>query len=324
MRTNFALAVLFVAFSLSQAQGQIDPGMAAAQAAQQAAQQATQQANQDAMRASQQANQNAMQASQQASQSTGYSPCFAVPPKFSIKSGKYSSQVKLKLKARTRGSTIYYTNDGWTPTASSNRYVGPITINSTTFIQAVAISSCGVRSRVASGVYTLTGANSSSASSSAPTSQSPASEPERGGKVLLARDTPLQLAFASDVTSKTAEIGDQIPLALLQDLNVGGVIVARKGAVANATITEVDDKHIGGVPGEIFFQASSLQVGDTPVQLYGGAAKEGQDHVDKAMGLMLIPMFPAGVLVHGQDAEIKQGATFTAYVQSDVLLPPAN
>ena len=44
----------------------------------------------------------------------------------------------------------------------------------------------------------------------------------------------------------------------------------------------------------------------------------------KAVGLMFVPVVPAGVFVHGKDAEIKQGASFTAFVDADTLLPPAN
>jgi len=31
-----------------------------------------------------------------------------------------------------------------------------------------------------------------------------------------------------------------------------------------------------------------------------------------------------GIFVHGKDAEIKQGAPFTAFVDEDTLLSPAN
>jgi hypothetical protein len=42
------------------------------------------------------------------------------------------------------------------------------------------------------------------------------------------------------------------------------------------------------------------------------------------MGLMFVPFVPVGVFVHGKDAEIKQGASFTAFVDADTLISPAN
>src|ERR1035441_6947590 len=155
MRTYLTLLTLALvaAFALAQ-----DPGMQAAQQATQMATQAAQQANDQMMQAAQQANQQAMQNAQQAAQNTSSCyRCGAAAPKFSVKPGAYSAAVTLKIKDSTRGAVIYYTTDGWTPTAASTRYMGPITIDSTTTLQAIAISPYGGRSRVATAVYTLNG-----------------------------------------------------------------------------------------------------------------------------------------------------------------------
>src|ERR1700730_2438233 len=146
MRTFSTLLTLVLGGASALAQ---DPGMQAAQQATQAAQQANDQAIRDAQLASQTA--------QQSMQTTPLYCCFAAKPKFSVKPGAYSKAVTLKLKDSTRGAVIYYTMDGWTPTAESTRYVGPITIDSTTTLQAIAISPHGGRSRVATAVYTLNG-----------------------------------------------------------------------------------------------------------------------------------------------------------------------
>ena len=331
MRTYFTLLILTAAVSFALAQ---DPGMQAAQQASQmatqAAQQAAQQANDQMMQAAQQANQAAMQNAQLAAQDApGCYRCFAAKPKFSVKPGAYAATVTVKMKDSTRGAAIYYTTDGWTPTAESTRYTGPITIDSTTTLQAIAISPYGGRSRVATAVYTLNGVPPAApvaqaaltapnaAPNSAPASSAPA-------KLLLAAGTAVPFVFASDVNSKTAEVGDKIPLTLAEDLKVGAAVVVKKGTPAVAAVTEVDQTGMGGAPGEVFFQVHSLQAGGVVIKLHGAAAKEGQDKVGKAMGLMFVPVVPVGVFVHGMNAEIKQGALFTAYVETDTLLTPAN
>ncbi len=327
---SLSLVVFFLTQPLAQAQ---DPGMQAAQQAQMATQiatQAAQQANDQMMQASQEANQQAMQNAQQAaSDFPQYYRCLAAKPKFSVKPGPYAAPVTLKMKDSTRGAIIYYTTDGWTPTASSTRYMGPITIDATTTLQAVAISPYGGRSLVAAGVYTLNGvpararaAQAFMAISNAGPNSSAA--PSDIAKVLLARGTAVPFMFASDVSSKTAEVGDKISLTLTEDLKVGDVVVARKGAPAVATVIQVDKTGLAGLPGEVAFQMDSLQAGNVVIRLDGGAAKEGQDKVGKAMGLMFVPVVPAGLFVHGKDAEIKQGAAFTAFVDADTLLAPAN
>ena len=327
MRTYFTLLTLTVVASFALAQ---DPGMQAAQQASQIATQAAQQANDQMMQASQQASQAAMQSAQQAALNTPQCyRCSAAKPKFSVKPGDYSSPVTIRMKDSTRGAVIYYTTDGWTPTAGSTRYMGPITIDSTTALEAIAISPYGGRSRVATAVYTLNGASATApaaptiatALKTYPDSAAASSAP---AKLSLARGTVVPFVFDADVNSKTAEVGDKIPLTLAEDLKVGDVIVVKKGTPAVATVTEVDKTGMGGAPGEVFFQVDSLQAGSVTIKLHGTAAKEGQDKVGKALGLMFVPVLPVGVFVHGKNAEIKQGAAFTAFVDADTLLSPAN
>jgi hypothetical protein len=297
-----------------------DPGMQAAQQATQAAQQANEQANRDAQLASQMA-QNTQQ---QSMQNTQCYRCSAATPKFSVKPGRYSSPVKVKIRDASRGAVIYYTADGWTPTAASTRYTGPITIDSSTSLQAIAISPYGGRSRVAIAVYTLNGVPPTPpAPQSVPAVPNPAAAASGSAKLLLAQGTAVSLVFASDVSSQTADVGDKISLTLAEDLKAGGVVIAKKGTPSVATVTEVDKPHMMGVPGEVVFQVDYLQAGDTLIKLRGTAAKEGRDKEAKAAALMAIPV-PVALFVHGKDAEIKQGATFTAFVDADTFLPPVN
>jgi hypothetical protein len=297
-----------------------DPGFQAAQQAQMAAQMA-QQASDQSMRAAQTANQQTNQAMQNAQrQAMTCYRCGAATPRISMKSGSYSSAVTVKIRDAGRGSVIYYTTDGWTPTPASFRYTGPITIDSTTTLQAIAISPYGGRSRVAKAVYTLAGV-APQAQSDAPTS---GARPNKAvsARPLLAKDTPVPFAFATDVSSRTAEVGDKISLTLAKDLRVAGVVVVRKGTPSVATVTEVDKSHMLGVPGEVFFQVDSLQANSEVIKLRGGAAKEGQDKVVKAAALLAVPVVPVALFVHGKDAEIKQGTTFTAFVDADTTLAP--
>ena len=137
MRTLLAVTILMVSGLCAQAQD--DPG---AQAAQQAAQQAMQQAQQqmqqlqqDTQRASDEMTRQTMQNLSDASNSsnnTSLCCAYAAKPTFSVKPGAYSGTTTVKIRDSTRGAVIYYTTDGWTPTASSKRYTGPITIDSTT------------------------------------------------------------------------------------------------------------------------------------------------------------------------------------------------
>jgi murein DD-endopeptidase MepM/ murein hydrolase activator NlpD len=78
-------------------------------------------------------------------------------PTFSPAAGTYSSPQTVTISDATTGATIFYTTDGSTPTTSSTQYTGPITVNSTTSIEAIATASGMTNSQVASATYTIQG-----------------------------------------------------------------------------------------------------------------------------------------------------------------------
>ena len=116
--------------------------------------QAAQTANQQAMQAAQRANQQAMQQAQMTAIRPGLMPGAVPRPRFSVKPGTYATPLTVKIKA-PRETTVYFTTDGWTPTKDSPRYTGPITVDSTTTIQAIAVYGGLWRSIPASATYTL-------------------------------------------------------------------------------------------------------------------------------------------------------------------------
>ena len=310
-------ALLVLVFGSALAYGQ-DAGMMAAQQAMQAAQMANQQAVQDAQMANQQAMQFAQQASQDAQQASlnaslysGPSVAIARQPAFSIKAGVMAPGTTVRIKCPTRYAVIYFTTNGWTPTPASRIYKGPITINDTTQLQAIAIAPNMGRSPIAIANFTV---------NSPVTPVYPLTLAADG--VLRAR-TRLHLVTNSTVNSKTAEVGDSISILLDQDVNLGEAIVIPRGTPVDAAITQADSSGHMGTPGDIAFEVDSITVGGTMVPLFGGETLEGANHYSKVRGLILIPVAgAAGLLVRGEDAEIKPGMTFTVAVAEDTPLKP--
>jgi Chitobiase/beta-hexosaminidase C-terminal domain len=330
---NLLAVLAFVLFTAPSSPAQ-DPAAQAAQQAmqqsQQAAQQAMQQAQQFSMQAAQQAQQDAQRAQQDAINAANaansglYQPYFGFTstPKFSVKPGAYSSPTRVKITDATRGAIIYYTTDGWTPTASSPRYMGPITISSTTTLQAVAIAPNFQRSFVAIGKYTM---NNSTLSQPVPTqSQTAHAAPQipPGEKLLLPQGTPVLLAFAADVNSHTASVGDQIPMTVTRDVQQDGVVLIKTGTPAVGTVIQVDKNTAFGLPGVLSFKVDYLDLNGTLIRLCGEAAREGEAKPPNAA--ILIPVVgPLTALRRGTDAVIKQGTPFTAFLYGDTPLAPA-
>ena len=181
-----------------------------------------------------------------------------------------------------RNTVIYYTTDGWTPTSSSTKYTGPVFIDTTTTLQAVAFTQYGSRSRVAAALYSLPQASTTPSATIPGVVSNAATAASASERALLAHETPVPLVFASTVNSRTAHVGDKVPLTLAEDLKAGNRLIASKGAASFATITEVEKARGMGVPGELVFKVDSLEADGRTIKLRGSAAKEGQDYEAKA------------------------------------------
>lgn len=62
-----------------------------------------------------------------------------IAPTFAPAEGTFTEEVTVTLTTVEPGATIYYTTDGSYPTDESTKYTGPITVDTTTTIKAVAI-----------------------------------------------------------------------------------------------------------------------------------------------------------------------------------------
>ena len=83
----------------------------------------------------------------------------AVPvetPSFSISGGEVEEGTQITISCATEGATVYYTTDGSTPSASSTKYAGAITISKDMTIKAMAVKDGNyTNSEVASVSFTI-------------------------------------------------------------------------------------------------------------------------------------------------------------------------
>jgi hypothetical protein len=76
-------------------------------------------------------------------------------PTFSPGAAKYTTVQSVTISETTPNAAIYYTTDGTTPTTSSTRYSGPVTVGATETLQAVALANGGTISPVGKATYTI-------------------------------------------------------------------------------------------------------------------------------------------------------------------------
>jgi hypothetical protein len=79
----------------------------------------------------------------------------AATPTFSVPAGTYTGAQTVTISDATAGATIYYTTNGTTPTTSSTKYTGPITVSSSETLEAIAAETGYSNSTVATVVYTI-------------------------------------------------------------------------------------------------------------------------------------------------------------------------
>ena len=138
---------------------------------------------------------------------------------------------------------------------------------------------------------------------------------------VLKEGTDVKLTFAEDLSSKTASEGDTVNFKLAEDLTAGGVVVAKAGAKAVGTVSNVKKAGMMGKGGELNVRLEHLTVNGTKVRLRGNKGKSGDDKTGQAV--MLTVLFgPIGLIKHGKDINVKDGTPLAAYVDEDVTIPP--
>jgi Chitobiase/beta-hexosaminidase C-terminal domain len=215
-------------------------------------------------------------------------------PILSHGSGTIQPGTKISIRSETHYATLYYTTNGWTPTTQSAKYTGPITINSSTHLEVIAVGPNFLRSVVERADYEVP-------DSPAPVLESAVVVPEDG---MLRAGTPVRVAFAGkEIDSESAAVGDEITVVLDEQIKLGGTMLAPKGAPVNASLTFADPAH-GGAPGDLVFETHSVEIAGKHVPLFGGETLEGVK----------------GVLGGGKGTKIKPGMTAMAFVAADTLV----
>jgi len=143
--------------------------------------------------------------------------------------------------------------------------------------------------------------------------------------------TPVKLRLSQTISSGDTHVGQEVPFEVLEDVDVSGATVIKKGATAIATVTTSEKKKSMGRAGKLDIAISYVRLVDQEkAALRAVKDTKGTGHVGAMTGAIVatsIVFFPAAPLflfIHGKDITIPQGTEITAFVEGDMHLNMAN
>jgi hypothetical protein len=139
--------------------------------------------------------------------------------------------------------------------------------------------------------------------------------------------TPVKLRLTRNLSSGADKKGDTVDFEVLEDVSVQGVIVAPRGGVAWATITDAQPKRRMGRGGKLDVNIDTLRLKDgEKIALRAVKDNRGGGHVGAmtgamvATGIVFFPAAPLFLFMHGKDIDIPKGTEITAYVAGNIPL----
>ncbi len=170
--------------------------------------------------------------------------------------------------------------------------------------------------------------------SPAPTSTGRAAAPPRAPRpgtmpngVLVPGGTIVQVSLTEPISSATAQVGDQVAVHVVKEVDVGGWLVIPAGSPGHATVTMVDHAGSNGHGGKLGVSIDwvfSQDGGRIVLSPTSHASESGQQKGAASTATILgyVLLGPLGLFAHnfvrGRDVTLNTQQVFTVFVDHDV------
>lgn len=155
--------------------------------------------------------------------------------------------------------------------------------------------------------------------------QSVSAPPAAGGGILVERDTLIRLMVLNEVSSRTTQPGERFVLRVDEAVVVGGATIIPVGAKAWGEVLSADKSGAVGKAGTLAVKLLHVDVGGNQLPISGESQAKGEKGTKQvvlgALGLGLLA--PLALLAPGNNAKLKAGDIFNAYLSGDMLFDPA-
>ena len=150
----------------------------------------------------------------------------------------------------------------------------------------------------------------------------PARPAPPAGAIVVEQDTLIRLMVLNEVSSRTAKPGDRFVLRVDQPVVVGGVTVIPVGAKAWGEILEAETNGHAGKTGRIGARLLHVEVGGEQIPITGENRNSGEVGSTR-IALGVLAFGPLGLLMRGNNAKLKAGEIFNAWLDRDMVFDPA-
>jgi hypothetical protein len=140
----------------------------------------------------------------------------------------------------------------------------------------------------------------------------------RAETVTLPRDTPVELMAPTEVTTATAKAGDRFKLRINRAIPLDDGRTIPVGTPAFGEVIEAEKAGSLGRRGTLIARVLHIQYGDVTIPLKGEIGTTGT--IAGSLNMAVTLAGPIGLFHRGNNAKIKAGDIFTAYVAEDVVL----
>jgi hypothetical protein len=122
------------------------------------------------------------------------------------------------------------------------------------------------------------------------------------------------------ISSKTATDGDPVDFKVDDDVTINGVVVIAHGTLVKGEVTNAEHNGHFGKSGKLSIRVSSTtSVDGQQVKLRAAKGKSGDDKTGSTVALTVL-FGPIGLLKHGSNAEMKEGAKMVVYTDAPVTM----
>jgi hypothetical protein len=171
-------------------------------------------------------------------------------------------------------------------------------------------------------------AQSSSPPSPSSQSQPVNAQPTAPSKGFVLEDgTAVTLRLGRSLSSADAHAGDRVDFKVAEEVSVNRIVVILRDSRASGTVITAHKKRRMGRAGKLDVSIDSVQLADgEKVTLRAVKESRGGSHTGIMAGgmvatsLIVWPVAPVFLLMHGKDVTIPEGTEVTAYISGDVKL----